>query len=189
MIDFARAKVPDITAEVGDAADIDSHFPGQSFDLISTHFITGFVPMSELAPKIRSRLDEGGCWSFVGGTRAGFPALQARANSKLMRWVYGGKSFSLDSVTCNPAGRDEVKQTLEQHGFEVLRSDTFEPQLHFKNLNEFMDFAYRGGWLTPFIEALGLHKAGFMARLMLNTMFFPVDDHHSIEIHLARKAH
>jgi SAM-dependent methyltransferase len=187
MIDFARAKVPDITAEVGDAANLDTHFPGQSFDLICTHFITGFVPMNELAPKIHSRLDEGGCWSFVGGTRAGFPNLQARANGKLVRWMYGCKSLSVDSIVCNPAGRDEVKQTLESHGFAVLSSDTFEPQLRFRNLNEFMDFAYRGGWLTPFIETLGLHKAGFMTRLMLNTCVFPVNDHHSIEIHLARK--
>ena len=88
MIDLARAKVPDLVAEVGNAADLDAHFPGQSFDLICTHFVTGFVPMSELAPKIRDRLDVGGCWSFVGGTRAGFPTLQARSNSRLIRWLY-----------------------------------------------------------------------------------------------------
>src|SRR5262245_43785864 len=29
MIDLARAKVPDLVAEVGDAADLDAHFPGQ----------------------------------------------------------------------------------------------------------------------------------------------------------------
>jgi SAM-dependent methyltransferase len=187
MIDIARAKVPDLVATVGNAADLDCHFPGQSFDLICTHFVTGFVPMGELAPKIHSRLDEGGCWSFVGGTTAGFPNLQARATGKLVRWLYGGKTLSVEAIVCNPRGRAEVTRTLEDHGFEVRASDTFEPPLRFPNLQAFMDFAYRGGWLTPFIETLGLHRAGLMTRLVMNLFFFPVNDHHSIEIHLARK--
>lgn len=187
MIDLARAKVPDLVAEAGDAADLAAHFPGQVFDLICTHFVTGFVPMSALAPVIHSRLDDGGCWSFVGGTRAGFPQLQARANSRLARWAFGGKSVSVDTTVCNPADREEVTRTLEANGFEVLTSATFEPPLRFRHLDDFMTFAYRGGWLTPFIESLGLHRAGWLTRLLLNLCFFPVDDHHSIEIHLARK--
>jgi len=187
MMGIARSKVPNLFGEVGDAADFDSHFPGQSFDLICTHFITGFVPMNDLAPKIWSRLGAGGCWSFVGGTQAGFPNLQARSRNWLVRSLYGGKTLEVDTIVCNPAGRDEVTRTLERHGFEVRASSTFEPPLSFANFQEFMDFAYRVGWLTPFIEALGLHKAGFMTRLMLDRLVFPVADHHSIEIHLARK--
>jgi ubiquinone/menaquinone biosynthesis C-methylase UbiE len=60
MVENARRKVPDLVADVGDAANLDAHFPGQAFDCISTHFITGFVPMSVLAPKIRGRLEEDG---------------------------------------------------------------------------------------------------------------------------------
>src|SRR5260370_31167042 len=76
MIESARRRTPDLVAAVGDAADLASHFPGQSFDLICTHFITGFVPMRVLAPLIWERLEAGGLWSLVGGTKAGFPALQ-----------------------------------------------------------------------------------------------------------------
>src|SRR5262245_16820485 len=81
MVESARRKIPELAAAVDDAANLDAHFPGQSFDLICTHFITGFVPMSVLAPKIHSRLEEGGYWSLVGGTKAGWPALQRKANS------------------------------------------------------------------------------------------------------------
>ena len=94
----------------------------------------------------------------------------------------------MDAIVCNPAGREEVTRTLEANGFDVRASDTFEPPLHFRDLQDFMDFAYRGGWLTPFIEALGLHKAGWLSRTMLNKFYFPLNDNHSIEIHLARKA-
>jgi SAM-dependent methyltransferase len=188
MVRLARAKVPDLVAEVGDAAELDSHFPGQSFDVICTHFVTGFVPMADLAPKIWSRLEVGGYWSFVGGTKQGFPTLQLKANGKLVRWLYGSPSLSVDSIVCNPAGREEVIRTLGAHGFEVRASETFAPPLRFGNLQEFMDFAYRGGWLTPFVETVGLHRAGFMTRLMMNLFLFPVNDHHSIEIHLARKS-
>jgi SAM-dependent methyltransferase len=187
MIDAARRKIPDLVAAVDDAVNLDAYFPDQSFDLICTHFITGFVPMQVLAPKIWSRLEEGGYWSFVGGTKAGFPALQAKADGKALRWLLGGRRLEVDAMVCNPAGREEVFETLETNGFKVQECETFEPALRFRNLDEFMDFAYRGGWLTPFIEALGLHQAGASVRLMMNTFFFPVDDHHTIEIALAQK--
>jgi SAM-dependent methyltransferase len=188
MIDCACRKLPDLVAAVADAGHLDDHFPEHSFDLVSTHFITGFVPLRVLAPKIGSRLEEGGYWSLVGGTRAGFPALQARANSKLLRRLCGGRALPVDDLVCNPAGRDEVVETLEINGFVVRAAETFEPPLTFRNLDQFMTFAYQGGWLTPFIEALGLHKAGVLTRLLLDGLFFPVKDHHSIEIILARKA-
>jgi SAM-dependent methyltransferase len=187
MIEAARRKVPDLVAAVDDAANLDAHFPDESFGLVCTHFITGFVPVEVLAPRIRGRLEEGGWWSLVGGTKAGFPALQAKARSKLLRWFCGGGGLSVDDVVCNPAGRDEVVGALERNGFAVREARTFEPKLHFRDFDEFMDFAYRGGWLTPFIEALGLHKAGALTRRLLNLFLFPTDDHHSIEVVLAQK--
>jgi SAM-dependent methyltransferase len=189
MLECAHRRIPDLVAEVGDAVHLDACFPGAKFDLISTHFITGFVPMSVLAPKIWHRLEEGGWWSLVGGTKAGFPNLQAKANSRLQRRLYGGRAVVVDDVVCNPAGREEVVRTLQNHGFAVRACETFEPRLRFGNLQEFMDFAYHGGWLTPFIESIGLHQAGAMTRLLMNWLFFPVHDHHSIEIHLAQKIH
>jgi SAM-dependent methyltransferase len=187
MIEAARRKVPDLVAAVDDAANLDAHFPGESFDLVCTHFITGFVPIGVLAPRIWKRLEEGGYWSLVGGTTAGFPTLQAKANSRLLRWFCGGSGMSVGDVVCNPAGRAEVVEALETNGFEVREAETFEPELHFANFDEFMDFAYRGGWLTPFIESLGLHKAGALTRWLIDRFFFPADDHHSIEVVLAQK--
>ena len=187
MIEIASRRIPDLVAAVGDAADFANHFPGRSFDLICTHFITGFVPMKVLAPLIWERLEEGGYWSLVGGTKAGFPTLQARANGKMVRRLYGGRTLAVDDIVCNPAGHAEVVGTLEESGFAVRACETFEPPLNFRNLREFMDFAYRGGWLTPFVETVGLHKAGLMTRWMMNWFFFPVKDHHSIEIALAQK--
>jgi hypothetical protein len=105
-----------------------------------------------------------------------------------VRWLYGSHAVSVDDLVCNPAGRDEVVDTLEANGFAVRAAETFEPALRFRNLQEFMDFGYRGGWLTPFIERLGLHRARWLTRLLLGLFFFPVDDHHSIEIVLAQKA-
>jgi SAM-dependent methyltransferase len=188
MVDIARERLPGLEAAVGDAATLDTYFGDRRFDLISTHFITGFVPMGVLAPKIHARLKEGGCWSLVGGSKAGFPALQAEADREIVRRAFGGKKLSVDQLACNPAGAEEVAQTLAENGFEVLEAETFEPAVKFKDLDEFLAFAYHGGWLTPFVEALGLHQAGRVKRLMLNLLCFPVEDHHSIEIVLARKS-
>jgi SAM-dependent methyltransferase len=187
MVAIARRRVPDLEAAVDDAANLDRHFPNESFQLICTHFLTGFVPLKVLAPKIWSRLRDGGYWSFVGGTKTGFPVLQAKAGAKPLKWLFGGRTLMIDDIVCNPADRAEVVRTLENAGFAVRTCETFKPELYFKKFQDFMDFAYRGGWLTPFIETLGLHKARAMTRLMLNLFFFPVHDHHCIEIVLAQK--
>src|SRR5262249_60138801 len=106
MIEIASRRIPDLVAAVGDAADLADHFPGESFDVICTHFITGFVPMRELAPVIRDRLEPGGVWSLVGGPKAGFPVLPAKANGRPVRPLYGGRPPAVADIGCNPAGRD-----------------------------------------------------------------------------------
>jgi len=187
MIDIARGRIPGLVAAVDDVAHLDAHFGVESFDLICTHFITGFVPMSLLAPTIHRRLTEGGSWSLVGGTKAGFPTLRKKAGEPPLKWLFGGRPLGVDELVCNPADREEVVRVLESHGFAVRECETFTPRLAFKNLKEFMDFAYFGGWLTPFVEALGLHQARAVTRALLDTFFFPVEDHHCIEIVLAQK--
>jgi SAM-dependent methyltransferase len=188
MIASAFQKLPDLAGAVDTAENLDAHFPGQSFDLISTHFITGFVPLEVLAPKIHSRLEVGGYWSYVGATMSAYPTLQAKANNALLRWWFGGgKPLDLNNKVTSPANRQEIFATLERHGFVVRQCETFQPKLVFNNMDEFLDYTYWGGWLTPYIESIGLHKVGPVTRFLLNRLFFPMTDHHSIEIHLAQK--
>ncbi|OAI54596.1 hypothetical protein AYO44_03380 [Planctomycetaceae bacterium SCGC AG-212-F19] len=187
MIDVARTRIPDLVAIVQDARHFDRHFADESFDLIATHFITGFVPLGVLAPMIWDKLAEGGYWTFVGGTKAGFPELQRKASAAPMRWLCGGRAPAVDDLVCNPADQAEVMHTLEEHNFVVRECESFMPEVQFANLDDFLEFAYYGGWLTPFIEAMGLHQAGRFTRLAVNTFFFPVRDHHSVEIVLAQK--
>ena len=87
MVEIARKRLPDLVAEVGDAALLDNYFPGQQFDCICTHFVTGYVSMRVLAPKIAARLKPGGYWSLVGGTKAAYPAMQAKGDSAILRWL------------------------------------------------------------------------------------------------------
>jgi SAM-dependent methyltransferase len=187
MIECARARHPDLTAVVGDAESLRDQFSGESFDLISTHFITGYVPVSVLAPQIWDRLAEGGYWSIVGGTKDGFPALQKKANNRLLRWLFGVGALEVDDVIVNPKDHQDLANGLEANGFVIQETETFRPPLSFANLDEFLEFAYYGGWLTPFVEKLGLHKARGLFRRALNTFVFPARDNHSIEIALARK--
>jgi SAM-dependent methyltransferase len=187
MIAIARARLPGLVAACDDVANLDAHFPGESFDLVTTHFITGFVPARVLAPQIWRRLAPGGYWSLVGGTRAGFPELQKRANARSLRWLFRGQRLAVDELVHNPADRTEVVRTLEEHGFAVRAAETFTPEFRLANFQQFLAFGYYGGWLTPFIEAFGLHRAPPLVRGLLNAFVFPVTDHHSIEIVLAQK--
>jgi len=187
MVENARRRIPDLVAVVGDAAELDGYFPGQQFDCICTHFITGYLPMRVLAPKIASRLKAGGYWSLVGGTKAAYPALQAKGGSPLLRWLSGAGSRKMDDTVLNPANLQEVVDTMEAHRFEVRASETFEPVIEFHDFDQFMKFAYRGGWLTPLIESIGLHRAGAVKRWLLDRLVFPVKDSHNIVIALGRK--
>jgi SAM-dependent methyltransferase len=187
MIDNARRKIPDLIAEVDDAANFEAHFPGQLFDCVSTHFITGFVPMTLLAPKIYHRLDEGGCWSFVGGTKEGFPELRRKARSRILQRYGGGDGRTIDEELINPVNDQEVIGVMEANGFDVLAVETFRPPVRFGNFDDFMEFGYHGGWFTPIIETVGLHKAGAFTRWLMNRLVFPINDHHSVVIALGRK--
>jgi SAM-dependent methyltransferase len=187
MVENARRRIPDLAGVVGDAAKLDTFFPGQQFDCICTHFITGYVSMKVLGPKIASRLKPGGYWSLVGGTKAAYPALQAKGDSKLLRWLTGVGSRKMDDTVLNPANLQEVVDTMNGFGFEVCAGETFEPALEFNDFDQFMKFGYQGGWLTPLIESIGLQKAGPTTRWLLNRFAFPIMDSHNIVIALGRK--
>ena len=188
MVKKACRRIPDLIAEVDDAANLDALFPGQSFDLICTHFITGFVPIKVLAPKIWNRLEQGGYWSLVGGTKMGFPVLQSKSESKFLRWVSGAGSQGIQDQLLNPIDQKDVEHQLAAHGFEVCEAETFKPTVNFPNFDAFMEFGYQGGWFTPLIEQIGLNNAGAFTRFLFNRMFFPVVDHHDIAVVLARRA-
>jgi SAM-dependent methyltransferase len=187
MIEIARKRIEDLEFAVDDAVNLDSHFRGIEFDLACTHFITGFVPLNTLCPKIHAKLRSGGQWTYIGGTQQGFPGLQKKARSKLFRLLFGVGELDVKEFVKNPADEEEVRQTLTRRGFVVQECETFRPQASFKHLKEFLEFAYYGGWLTPFIEGMGLHKAGALVQKLLNRVFFPTEDHHCIVIALARK--
>lgn len=187
MLDIARTRLPDLSAEVDDAARLAQHFVGTTFDLICTHFVTGFVPLASIAPEVHAKLKPGGVWSFVGGASDGYPELRRLANTALPRWLAGGRTLDLSDLN-TPENLDEVVKLMEQSGFTVVEAATFEPRLEFTNFDEFMAFAWRGGWLTPYVESLGLHQAGRFKRFLLDQCVFPVSDVHRIVIALARKA-
>ena len=187
MVDIAQARLPELVVAVDDAQNLDKHFQGDSFDIICTHFITGFIPLRVITPLVRRKLVPGGYWSFVGGTTAGFPKLQKKANSRLIKLMFGGKGLAVDEVVTNPHDTAEVTTHLTENGFRIERVETFRPELHFENFDKFMEFGYHGGWLTPFLESLGLHKASRTVRTILNTVLFPMKDSHEIAIVLAQK--
>lgn len=186
MAAIAQEKLPDLVAAIDDGANLERHFGSDQFDLAATHFVTGFVPVSHIAPVIFSKLVPGGFWSFVGGTSAGYRELQRRAANPLLRLLFGGRGPSLQGMIC-PADQREVEAAMVLAGFEICQIETYEPELRFRNFAEFMDYAYLGGWLTPFIEEIGLHKARRWQQAVLDRLVFPVVDHHNIVLAVARK--
>ena len=186
MADIAKRKIPALQSVVDDAANFDEHFPGTSFGLICTHFITGFVPVEHLAPLIFDRLAPGGYWSFIGSSKLAYPRLRHHANNKVLQLAFGGRNINTDDLLC-PTDENYLRTHLIESGFEIASSDTIEPPLEFPDFDEFMDFAYTGGWLTPFVEDLGLQNLSRPVKAMLNKFVFPMSDHHHVLLALARK--
>jgi hypothetical protein len=94
----------------------------------------------------------------------------------------------MDDTVLNPANLQEVADTMKGYGLDVRAGMTFEPALEFNDFAQFMEFGYRGGWLTPLIESMGLHKAGPFKRWLIDRLAFPVKDSHNIVIALGRKS-
>lgn len=186
MLEVAKTRIPDLRAARDDAANLEWHFPERQFDLICTHFITGFVPISLLAPAVHRRLKPGGYWSFVGGTSQGFPELRRVALSPLIRRLHGGRELDLGGLK-TPYDQSAVESVMREHSFSIHSSVTFSPRLDFPNFDAFMAFAWRGAWLTPYIEQLRLHEAGKTLRTFFNLWVFPITDSHRIVIALGKK--
>ena len=185
MLRIARQKLPDLQAEVDDAACFDDHFGDQRFDLICTHFVTGFVAIEHLAPLVMKRLAPGGYWSFVGASKQAYPKLRRKSESPVLRAFLGG-GLDLSKMIC-PDDLTHLTDVLSAESFETTMAECFEPELFFGSFHEFMEYAYTGGWLTPFIEELGLNRAGRAVRVLLDQLVFPISDHHSILTGLFRK--
>jgi SAM-dependent methyltransferase len=186
MVEIAKSRIVDLEAVIDDAANFADHFEDESFDLICTHFITGFVAIDHLAPRIWNKLKPGGYWSFVGGTSGAFPTLQRKSNSPVVRLFSRGRRFNGEKLL-TPVDRNAVLRCFRHNGFQTCSSETFEPNLRFNDFDDFMEFAYRGGWLTPFIEELGLHVAKPLLRKVLSALVFPMDDRHRIVVGLTRR--
>lgn len=186
MVEIAAAKIPDLTAAVDDGANLDQHFRDQVFDVVSTHFVTGFVPLTHLAPRIHARLSDRGYWTFVGGTSAGYTELQQRARQPLVRFLMGGRMPELNGLIC-PDDETSIIAVMEDSGFEIITAEVYRPELCFEDFDSFMAYAYHGGWLTPFIEQIGLQRAARWQQAILNRIAFPLIDHHRIAVILARR--
>ena len=186
MAALAVRKLPDLVVAIDDGANLDRHFGQSEFDLVATHFVTGFVELEKLAADVFKKLAPGGCWSFVGGTTAGYAELQRRARHPLLRMLFGSNGVALQGMIC-PESEDQVTRLLSNAGFEIRVSETFEPELKFEDFSSFMEYGYHGGWLTPFIEDIGLQNASRWQQALLNRIVFPVTDHHSIVLAVARK--
>jgi len=187
MADVAKSRLPDLVANIDDAANLGRHFDEASFDLICTHFITGFVPIDHLAPQIWKKLKPGGYWSFAGAISGAFPELQRKANNRWLRMMFGnGKRFEAGDLL-TPMDVEAVARCLRNHAFEICEAELYEPDVSFRDFDEFMEFGYKGSWFTPFIEELGLQHARPMLRGLINLFVFPMSDHHCVAIALGKK--
>ncbi|MGC3967867.1 MAG: hypothetical protein QM775_10995 [Pirellulales bacterium] len=142
--------------------------------------------MDHLAPRIFAKLRPGGYWSFLGAVSSAYPQLQKKANSKLLRFVARGRKIRADDLL-TPRGGEAVADCFRRHGFEICSLEVAQPALHFSDFDAFMEFGYHGGWLTPFIEAVGLQNAKPWLKTVLNMLVFPLDDEHHVAVGLSRR--
>jgi len=187
MAQQAKLKHPDLEFVVDDATRFDAHFSGREFDLICTHFITGFVPIPHLAPRIFDRLSPDGYWSFLGATSTAYPELQKMANSRLVHGLFGAGEMDVSKDVPTPENTADACGQLKDQGFVIASAETYRPELNFPDFQSFMEYGYHGGWLTPFIEKLRLQDAGWATQKLVNFLIFPIRDHHHIAAIVARK--
>ena len=116
------SRLPDLTAVVGDAAGAGRLLPGPAVRLHLHAFRHGICADARARPKIAGRLKPGGYWSFVGGTKAAYPALQAKGDSQAPCAGSAGRDREKWTTRCS------IRRTCRRsptpwsaHGFEMSR--------------------------------------------------------------------
>ena len=119
MVENARKRMPDLAAVVGDAAQLDTTSRVNSSIAFARILSRDTCRCACSGPRSPAGSRPGGYWSLVGGTKAAYPALQAKGDSRAHSLADRRGSRKMDDTVLNPANLQEVADTMAAHGFEV----------------------------------------------------------------------
>jgi predicted TPR repeat methyltransferase len=164
MIEIAQRKLA-FQAYVADACDADAHVADASVDLCLAHFLTSFVDRPRLFGVARGTLKTGALFSVVSTPHAAFGKLR-----RLVGTVLGDATVNAAA----PAPTEEqLAAEVSAAGFDILATDMFRSSVKFRAFDEAVEWGMKSGFLAQSIEAIGLDRLRFLAKL---PGVFPISD-------------
>jgi ubiquinone/menaquinone biosynthesis C-methylase UbiE len=169
---------------------------GQSFDLITAHFILAYVRKQALLKQCRQLLNPEGYLSVVTNTLNSFPNLRAilknylQCGSLVSKMVGKHVSKALETVFV-PKDSEEIKDLFDGAGFECVSFCVEDIEIVLKDAEAFYQFFIKGGWFAsglvhPLVPE-GVIKGGFK-QMVKRYVPFPYRDHLNIVIAVAKKS-
>jgi SAM-dependent methyltransferase len=194
MLGEARAALPltTIEASVSQA----SHFlPHHSQDLVLAHFINAFIPLNTLFEQANLLTRANGHFSLVTTTYDSFPGAQEQlaefiASDTILSSIVGHYYKSIVKNTTVAAGLEELMQTFNENGFDVIEHERIKVPIVLRNIEELAQFGIEGTWFLNTLSIRMLPKSFILQRikrLFTKIFTFPYTDTHIIDIVLAKK--
>ncbi len=144
MVENARRKLPDLIAEVDDAANLDTRI-SRAVLRLHLHPFHHRLRADDACSRRKS-----GIASKTAATgrssAARWEPIRCCRPRPARAWSAGGSAPAREPVNelvLQPGQLCGGRADAEAHGFDVCVAETFEPALAFRDFDEFMEFAYR----------------------------------------------
>ncbi len=177
MLDLAQKKMQ-FFSFCDDALNMGQHLPPESMDLISMHYLLGYIEPKKIFSESLRILKKGGYFSVITGTSQSFKKISTLGESFF-------SSGQFRRLTYVPDSSEQLISFLEECDFKVEKIEPLQKTLRFSHFDEFYDFGMRTGWFAHFLSSLKMED---LQKIKIFTkQFFPIEDQSDIWIVLAKK--
>ncbi len=193
MLKLASRKI-DITPIVGNIEKANYFFSSHQFNLVIASFVCSYVGLPKLLEQGNYLLDTRGYFAILTTTKKAFANAQAQAIAlkksfnplKQLFYFWTKKTLAKTKV---PDDREEIFKLAKDQGYEICQVQQLITAINFKNPDEVLEFAQRGGWALSLLDyrAIPTTILSKLGRWLAQTLNYPFHDQIVVEIVLLKK--
>ena len=194
MLSLASKKL-ELHTLLGTIHEIDQLATPGEFSLIICHFILAYVEIAIVLKKAHLMAKPGGIISLITTTSEGMAKCRKSIENYIAKGGVGGfvvKTIferTLKSLRI-PDSFTTIEKAIHRSHLQILERKRIHIPVTFKNLDEFLDVGFKGGWIANLMDHKYIPASlafSLAKRFFGTTLQFPIEDTHIIEVLLLKK--
>jgi ubiquinone/menaquinone biosynthesis C-methylase UbiE len=192
MLDSALKNTQFVPINCG-VSEVNQHVPKAEMDMVLTHFILAYVPISEVIKQVHYVLKPGGLFSIATSLKESYPEIlnyatkMSRSWNPLMRIMASKviKEANASLIESSTA----LEERLEKAELEILAKKILPIPTNFATPDEMINYFFHSGWAIHTNQKTNVNSwlIKIAIKLVLNFVTFPFHDEQCIEVILCRK--